>query len=192
MDLGAATIFGYEALKALLMFATHESILSLAKTFELGLVVFLILVRKPTRALNASPFSFALVLLHVFAPYYFVSGDPIVAPVLAELMMGGGMLLVVVSLLSLGKSFGILPAYRSLQVQGPYQWVRHPIYLGHLIIYLAVVLANFTLNNVLAFMIVAMVAHLRIVLEERVLGETDSNYLTYKQQVRTRLVPTIY
>ena len=49
---------------------------------------------------------------------------------------------------TLGRSFGLLPAARGLVTSGPYRVVRHPIYLGYLITHLAFVAANPTMWNV--------------------------------------------
>jgi protein-S-isoprenylcysteine O-methyltransferase Ste14 len=37
------------------------------------------------------------------------------------------------SLLSLGRSFGVRPALRSLATRGPYHFVRHPMYLSYVL-----------------------------------------------------------
>ncbi len=43
----------------------------------------------------------------------------------------GGTLLGIWGFISLGKSFGISPALRERVVRGPYRFVDHPIYIGH-------------------------------------------------------------
>ena len=41
-----------------------------------------------------------------------------------------GLIIMVIGLASLGRSFGIMPRARGLVQSGLYRWVRHPIYLG--------------------------------------------------------------
>lgn len=48
----------------------------------------------------------------------------------------------------LGRSFGLLPACRSIVDTEPYKLVRHPIYFGYFIGHIAFLLNNFSLWNV--------------------------------------------
>ena len=92
---------------------------------------------------------------------------------------------------TLGRSFGLLPAQRGVVVAGPYRLVRHPIYLGYLIAHIGFLLANFSWRNaaVLALLYVAQVV--RIQREEAVLASSEK-YCSYQRQVRWRLVPYIF
>ena len=47
--------------------------------------------------------------------------------------------------LTLGRSFGLVPANRGVVIRGPYALVRHPIYSGYLITHLAFLVAHPTL-----------------------------------------------
>lgn len=92
---------------------------------------------------------------------------------------------------TLGRSFGLLPAQRGIVVAGPYRLVRHPIYMGYLIGHIGFLLANFSWRNaaVLAVLYVAQVV--RISREEAVLASSDE-YRSYQRRVRWRLVPYIF
>jgi len=92
---------------------------------------------------------------------------------------------------TLGRSFGLLPAQRGVVVAGPYRLVRHPIYMGYLIGHIGFLLANFSWRNaaVLAVLYVAQVV--RITREEAVLASSDE-YRSYQRRVRWRLVPYIF
>ena len=50
---------------------------------------------------------------------------------LVLVMLGAG--LSFASLLSLGRGFGIWPAFRGLAMRGPYRLLRHPMYLAYLL-----------------------------------------------------------
>ena len=102
-----------------------------------------------------------------------------------------GLSLVIVSFSTLGKSFGVVAANRGLKVGGPYKLVRHPIYFSHAITAIGFVIANFWWPNVVILVVVTGFQLLRISAEERVLVAT-SDYETYKEKVRWRLVPGLY
>ena len=82
-----------------------------------------------------------------------------------------GLLIVIAGKLSLGRSFGLIPANRGIVSSGLYRVVRHPIYLGYLITHVAFLAANPTLWNV-ALLVVADIALLaRAVCEEQTLAK---------------------
>lgn len=92
---------------------------------------------------------------------------------------------------SLGRSFAIFPAIRTIQTTGCYSLVRHPLYAGELALILGCVVAYPTLitATLLGFGIAMTIV--RIGVEERVL-EQDEQYRSYQKQVRWRLVPGLW
>ncbi|WP_443111429.1 methyltransferase family protein [Burkholderia sp. FERM BP-3421] len=93
--------------------------------------------------------------------------------------------------LSLRRSFGILPANRGVVSRGAYRFVRHPMYLGYLMIDVGFLLANFSVQNVLAVCLQVLLQVGRIYREERILSE-DGAYLAYKAKVRYRVIPGVF
>ncbi|AOI79041.1 methyltransferase family protein [Burkholderia sp. NRF60-BP8] len=93
--------------------------------------------------------------------------------------------------LSLGRSFGLLPANRGVVSTGAYRFMRHPIYAGYLLSEIGFLLANFSTRNLLTIGIWMLLQIARIVMEERVLSE-DADYRTYKTKVRYRLIPGVF
>lgn len=93
--------------------------------------------------------------------------------------------------LSLGRSFGILPATRRLVTHGAYRWLRHPIYFGYLIAHVGFLLTNFSLRNLVVLLVLYIAQLVRIRREEEILA-TFPGYLDYCNRVRYRLIPKVY
>jgi len=97
--------------------------------------------------------------------------------------------LILWSLATLGKRFGIAPADRGLTSRGPYRFIRHPMYLGELLFRASLLLSS---NNLILdlglFTLLMIIQCVRILREERWI----SGYLCYAQLVRWRLVPGIW
>ena len=102
-----------------------------------------------------------------------------------------GVAIVVFGKLSLGRSFGLLPAHRGIVSTGLYRLVRHPIYLGYFLSHGAFLLANASPWNLVVLLIAETSLVIRMGAEERVLLEDDA-YERYHKTVRYRLVPGLY
>ena len=93
--------------------------------------------------------------------------------------------------LSLGRSFGLMPANRGIVSTGLYRLVRHPIYLGYLITHVGFLLANATLWNVLIFVGADVALMIRAVYEERVLAR-DASYRDYQHRCSGESLPGLF
>jgi protein-S-isoprenylcysteine O-methyltransferase Ste14 len=97
--------------------------------------------------------------------------------------------LILWSLLTLGSRFGIAPADRGLVTGGPYRLVRHPMYLGELLLRGALVAAApDILLALLLSLSLGAIQVLRIRREEQIL----CGYPLYASQVRYRLLPGVW
>ena len=95
------------------------------------------------------------------------------------------------ALVSLGRSFAILPAQRALVVVGPYALVRHPVYLGELAMLVTAAATGGLLPAALsAFGMLALLIP-RIGREEQALAH-DPEHARYVARVRYRLIPGLY
>ena len=105
-------------------------------------------------------------------------------------VIGSG--LAITSFLFLGRCFAVLPAIRGTVISGPFKIVRHPAYLGELLMVVACVFAvplNWTQPAVLVVVTLFFVVRIRAE-ENLLLAET--RYQTYAERVRWRLVPLIW
>lgn len=101
-----------------------------------------------------------------------------------------GMLGIIASVLSLRRSFGIVPANRGIRTQGLYNVVRHPVYASELLALGGFAAANPSVLNVGLWLCDFALQLARAFAEERFLSQ-DPSYLRYRARVKYRLVPRI-
>lgn len=102
-----------------------------------------------------------------------------------------GLVIVIASLLALGRSFGFVAADRGLRTRGPYAVVRHPVYASYLLIQAGYVLQNVSARNIAIFAFVSACNVGRALAEEKLLA-SSADYRAYQQRVRWRLVPFLW
>jgi protein-S-isoprenylcysteine O-methyltransferase Ste14 len=118
-------------------------------------------------------------------------GTPAASHLVTELIQFVGIMVALVSLGVLGRSFGLVAANRGLRTGGPYRFVRHPAYLGYLIAWLGYVVENPSTWNLIVLALGMTVQVVRMHEEERLL-EDDPDYRHYKLRVPSRLIPYVY
>jgi protein-S-isoprenylcysteine O-methyltransferase Ste14 len=99
-----------------------------------------------------------------------------------------GVVLTQISRVYMGRSFGLLPANRGIVSKGPFRWVRHPIYLGWLVLSIGYATCYLNDRNVILILITLAFMIWRIDQEEAHLS-ADPEYRTYMDRVRYRLLP---
>lgn len=75
---------------------------------------------------------------------------------------------------------------------GPYHWVRHPMYIGGLLMWLAAPLALGSYVALAVFALLIPVFILRLLNEEKVLRRELEGYAEYCNRTRYRLVPFVW
>jgi protein-S-isoprenylcysteine O-methyltransferase Ste14 len=86
---------------------------------------------------------------------------------------------VLVSVLALGTCFGVLPEARGLVTRGPYKLVRHPVYLGEILVLVGVTISTGRAWAVGVLCLFVAVQAVRMRLEERALAEAFPDYTRY-------------
>ena len=102
-----------------------------------------------------------------------------------------GVILQIVGLSSLNRSFAIVAALRQIKMGGLYRIVRHPMYSSYIISFIGYLLFNATLLNFALLFLSSIFFFFRIEEEEKQLI-SDPLYVAYKERVRFRLIPLIY
>ncbi|MGB9476628.1 MAG: isoprenylcysteine carboxylmethyltransferase family protein [Candidatus Udaeobacter sp.] len=111
---------------------------------------------------------------------------------------GAGLVLValaaglsLVSLLTMGRFFGVRPALRGLVTSGPYRIARHPIYFSYILGDIGYNLQEWNFGTLLLVLVGWMSLVYRILAEERVLSQ-DAGWPAYVAVVRYRLFPGLW
>jgi protein-S-isoprenylcysteine O-methyltransferase Ste14 len=96
-----------------------------------------------------------------------------------------------VSLLAMGRLFGVRPALRGLVRSGPYRFVRHPMYLSYILADIGYNLQEWNFVTLLLVLVGWMSLVYRIHAEERVISQ-HAEWPAYVVSVRYRLFPGIW
>ena len=99
-----------------------------------------------------------------------------------------GVVMVAAGLLSLRRSFAVVPGNRGIRDGGLYRVVRHPIYISELIALLGAVLVSPTLTNWSIWLCECGLQFARARAEEDFLA-ADPAYRAYRERVPYRLLP---
>jgi protein-S-isoprenylcysteine O-methyltransferase Ste14 len=196
--LGDFLLFGFTSVELVLLFLMTPAFTPVDWIYVLQHLVVLViaLTRHPPEVKDHSlPSSLAVVISYAY-PYAQVvylrwaAGSPA--------WPAGGLVLVtlaaclsIVSMLSLGRRFGIFPALRGLVTTGPYRLVRHPMYLSYMIADIGYNLQEWNTGTVLLMMIGWASLLYRVHAEERILSH-DEGWSAYAALVRRRLLPGIW
>ena len=158
-----------------------------------SLVVVLTVIRRPPRLIHRSVTAAVITAISLTGSPLLRATD--VAPLLPDgvtaTITALALLLVILGKLSLGRSFGIVPANRGIVARGPYNVVRHPIYLGYIVAHVAFLGAHPSPMNIAVVLVADTALVLRALIEEKVLG-SDSEYQAYCRRVAWHLVPGVF
>lgn len=136
-----------------------------------------------------------IILQLVLFFYLFLSGPVVPQNIFAFLFEGAGFLLALWSLLTMRTtSYKITPEIATgavLVENGPYTYVRHPMYFAVVLITLGLLLNYFTLVRGLAVIVLIMDLLKKIDYEENLLRGHFKKYEEYKNKTK-KLIPFFY
>lgn len=157
------------------------------------LVVALTVLRRSAAAVDRSMRARLLTTLSMLGPPLLQPGHAAaLAPeTLTVAVSAAGLAVVIAGKLTLGRSFGLMPANRGVVSSGVYRLVRHPIYMGYLLTHAAFLAANPGAWNIAALCAADAALLARAVCEEQTLAK-DPHYRAYQQQVRWRVCPGVF
>ena len=162
-------------------------------TIQSLLVAVIFLIRKPHQVVNKSLLHQAVAIIAFCSGAAFMgqpaTGNPLANHV-SQVVILCANVLGVATLLNLGRSFGILIAFRGLKSDGLYGMVRHPMYATDILLRTGFLINHYNLFTVIAFIASAGCYVYRAILEERFLIQLPE-YREYMQRVKYRFIPFV-
>jgi len=155
-----------------------------------SIMVAMYVVRRDARSICQSPFLWLLAFAGTCIPLILLPTAPSISTDIGNVIQLVGIVAIAASMLSLRRSFGIVPAHRGIRTGGLYNLVRHPLYASELFWMLGFVIANPSGWNIALWVCDCMLQLSRASAEERFLGD-DPVYSQYRARVKYRLLPLV-
>ncbi len=190
---GVAALFVLLSINLLGDFQRTHRVTGLLLLVSEALVVVLMVFRRRASVVDRSSVARLATAVSVIGPPLLrtTATGALLPDLLTAAVSGLGLAIVIAGKVTLGRSFGIVPANRGIVARGPYLMVRHPIYLGYLITHLAFLAAHPRWTNVLLVVLADGALILRALFEERLL-EGDQRYRDYCGRVGWHVVPGVF
>lgn len=185
------TVLGFAIIIRFLPSVGRNAVDTILLVSEIAAVV-LIIFRKRAKMIDISPYAILVALAGTTGGLLASPGGEALIPEwVAALVMICGALLNISAKVSLNRSFGLTAANRGVKRQGPYRFMRHPMYAGYILTQGAFLLVHPTAWNIGVYAMAWTAQLLRIAAEEKVLGQ-DADYRAYSAAVPYRLAPGVY
>jgi protein-S-isoprenylcysteine O-methyltransferase Ste14 len=158
------------------------------------LLALLIMTRSPAKAQADGLLPRIAAFVGTYLPWtitFFGKTDQALPNLLSTACVLIGMIMMLVTIRHLGRSFSLVPQARSVVQTGPYRWIKHPLYFSEQIAILGVVLQYLTPVTVIVFVLHIGVQVCRILYEEDLLRRNCPEYSSYEAS-RWRLIPCVW
>jgi protein-S-isoprenylcysteine O-methyltransferase Ste14 len=145
-------------------------------------------------------FAVSFVLVLVFRRWFAAHGGSVVWPqtiasnILADLVTAGGLILVIQSRRALGRNWSsevVIQEKHELIENGPYAYIRHPMYTGLLLMLMGAALYYGRKIWIIIFVCCFFGLYFKSQMEERLLAKTFPAYSAYKLRTKA-LIPLIW
>jgi protein-S-isoprenylcysteine O-methyltransferase Ste14 len=153
------------------------------------LIAVLFLIQSEAATVSTDPVDWLLAICATFSPFFFAPASWGILPA-AKIAIVIGVIIQIAGLITLNRSFGIVPAKREIKTSGLYRIARHPLYASYLVSNTGYVLTNTTARNFILYIAIMALLFFRLLREERHLA-MDARYREYMEQVRYRVIPFI-
>jgi len=163
-------------------------------TVQSLVVAVIFLIRKPHQMVHTNLLHQAVAMIAFCSGAAFmgqpVTGNPL-AKHISQVVILCANVLGVAALLNLGRSFGILIAFRGLKSRGLYRTVRHPMYATDILLRIGFLISHTNLFTVVVFIASTGCYVYRALLEEWFLIQRPE-YREYMQRVKYRFIPFVF
>jgi protein-S-isoprenylcysteine O-methyltransferase Ste14 len=157
-------------------------------------ILAVILFRRAHKTFNKNIFNQSIAAFAFFSGLAFMgqpaSGDPILISV-SKYVVFAANIIGIITLINLGRSFGILIACREIKTGGLYSIVRHPMYFTDILLRVGFLISHFNWFTSSMFIVSVAAYAYRAILEERFLIQ-QQEYQLYKEKVKYRFIPYIF
>jgi len=157
------------------------------------ILVSVVLVRSEFKAIDKNWWHQLIAFIAFFSGAFFM-GQPQTSTnlteVISQIVIMVSNILGLITLLNLGKSFGVMISYRNVKTKGLYSYVRHPMYGTDILLRIGFLISHFTWYTIIAFVLSTACYIYRAILEERFLRQ-QPEYELYMQKVKYRFIPLL-
>jgi len=127
-------------------------------------------------------------MIYLFKNHSIISDNPIT--IIIQILAFGLMIWARITF-GFGSFHASANAYKEkLVINGPYKWLRHPIYAAIIYFFLACIVSFPDIETVIAVALIVLSTIVRIFLEEKSLMEKFEEYAAYSKRTK-RLIPFV-
>ncbi len=181
----------------LFLLSAYQNVLKTHSLSSLGLVIVnatfltLYLFRREAKTTIEYHFAWLMSFTGTVLPVFLRPTDNQLFPEivrLGDITQIFGLSMIFIALLSLQRSFGVVPANRGIRQGGLYRLVRHPLYAAELAFLCGYVIANQSPLNLFILLLDFVTQYSRARIEEGFLIN-DPAYKLYMARIRYRFIP---